>query len=1053
MASEVAQCLAATLSSDNNTRVAAELRLSKLSESPETGLALARLIITPDADATIRQMSYSASIVLRKYVKERWSPYFTTFRGSAPPVEIKTQIRDTVFQGLSDPVRKIRTSSANTLTTIASCDWPDEYPGLLDALLNLLSSGSPDAVHGAMQMFTDFVKSELTEDQLLPTLRQLLPVLLNILGDAEHHSPLTRARTIAVYRQCIEALYMVKEEHPESVKEASSSVLPVWLDAFKVLMNLDPKADVVGASNWDGLAVRIQVIKTLDIIHTSFPRVLAPYLPDFLNSTLHHLGALFPEFFHYYITAENTPPFTSEDERVDLTQLAGSALDFISAVARSGRAKQWFNEEKTTALLAEVFRWIEMTADEESEWGNDANAFVVQESDESTTYSVRVAGCDLLEVLLDRDPSLTLASLNKNTHAVVQQSSALRDSGNDHWWRQLEAVFTALGSVSGSILEIVQEQATESNFDVASLLTGIVPTLLTMPQYPFLQGRAFVFASQFSRVLPSDMAGQYVDAVVHVLEAQDITVPVKVSAIRAIRNFCTECPDTAIVPRAAQISKNIEIFLPIVTSDTLSLVLDALSALVRVQKGSWLTPQLVETLVPAILNTWVKNVQDPHFMAVMSTILSRLASAPVAGLYETVARQALPPLCEAIRRGDGDDKWIAAAALEQISGLLQGAPEGHIGSGFIETLAPALFGCLRATKDRDAIQYGITCLTLIVRKDCPQLLAWKDATSGKSGIDCVLELIAWQLQTDDESGSLFIGDLIIHLMRRAGDSILPILQQLLEAMATRMTTAKTATFIQSLVIPFAFLIHNGQRDTVLTLLESINISGRSGLDVVIQTWCENAETFQGFWVTRTSTLALVDLFVCARPSLQALQVKGDLIMKEETKHVIMTRSRTKKSMPQPEVPTEFTRIPFPVKALKLILQEMQANGEPASMGYGGLNSSDIQELRSDDGEEEWSDDEAAEGPLGAKDVSFLSDMLGAPVPPEMLAALGGGSFEDVSYEGDDEDLMRDPSVQIDLRAHIATFLRESANNNTNNFSALIGYLKPEEMMVIQKVVS
>ena len=60
-----------------------------------------------------------------------------------------------------------------------------------------------------------------------------------------------------------------------------------------------------------------------------------------------------------------------------------------------------------------------------------------------------------------------------------------------------------------------------------------------------------------------------------------------------------------------------------------------------------------------------------------------------------------------------------------------------------------------------------------------------------------MELIAWQLQTDDESGSLFIGDLIIHLMRRAGESILPILQQLLEAMATRMTTAKTATFIQA----------------------------------------------------------------------------------------------------------------------------------------------------------------------------------------------------------------------------------------------------------------
>lgn len=33
-----------------------------------------------------------------------------------------------------------------------------------------------------MQVFTEFIKSDLTEDQLLPVLRQLLPVLVNILG-------------------------------------------------------------------------------------------------------------------------------------------------------------------------------------------------------------------------------------------------------------------------------------------------------------------------------------------------------------------------------------------------------------------------------------------------------------------------------------------------------------------------------------------------------------------------------------------------------------------------------------------------------------------------------------------------------------------------------------------------------------------------------------------------------------------------------------------------------------------------------------------------------
>ena len=74
---------------------------------------------------------------------------------------------------------------AHVLSSIANSDWPDEYPDLLNNLIALLSSPSSDSVHGAMQLFTEFIKSDLTEDQILPVLRQLLPVLLNILGAPE----------------------------------------------------------------------------------------------------------------------------------------------------------------------------------------------------------------------------------------------------------------------------------------------------------------------------------------------------------------------------------------------------------------------------------------------------------------------------------------------------------------------------------------------------------------------------------------------------------------------------------------------------------------------------------------------------------------------------------------------------------------------------------------------------------------------------------------------------------------------------------------------------
>ena len=97
---------------------------------------------------------------------------------------------------------------------------------------------------------------------------------------------------------------------------------------------------------------------------------------------------------------------------------------------------------------------------------------------------------------------------------------------------------------------------------------------------------------------------------------------------------------------------------------------------------------------------------------------------------------------------------------------------------------------------------------------------------------------------------------------------------------------KFAYLDQSLVIPFAFLINN-QRDSVLSLLETMNIRGRSGLDILIQTWCENAETFQGFWPSRISTLALTQLFLSGRQSLKNIRVKGDIIIKAETKDGMM----------------------------------------------------------------------------------------------------------------------------------------------------------------------
>ncbi|KAF8832761.1 hypothetical protein HHX47_DHR1001493 [Lentinula edodes] len=817
-----------------------------------------------------------------------------------PNVRMAAELKLAEFMAIPDPARKIRSLSAHTLSSIANCDWPDEYPDLLTSLISLLSSNSPESVHGAMQVFTEFIKSDLTEDQILPVLRDLLPVLLSILGSTE--TPLTRSRTVSVFRQCVISLFMVKEQHPQPVKEAISTVLPVWLEAFKVLLNMDPSKDVAEGSNWEGLAVRIQIFKALDTIHTSFPRSIAPYLPELVPASLVHLNTLYTTFDRYYLASTESVPSSSEDETIELPQLITSIMDFVSSVVRAGRVKEWFTGDNAVSLISAIFSYIQMTDDDEENWANNANAFVAQEDDDLAPYSVRVAGLDLLTCLLDRTPAQTTATCHNVIQKVVLTSDQTRTSGKKDWWRPLEAALTAVGSQAETIQECIddeQESGRNRPIDIESLLTNVIPTILGQSKFPFLQGRGFVFASQYAKLLPVQLAGQYLDAAIHVIEANDASIPIKVSAVKAVQNFCVGSDDNALSPFIPRIAKDLGPFLAVTSEDTLSLVLETLSVVLEVDKGKWMTQELANSLVVAVIDVWTKNNKDPIFLSIFPDIINSLAASDVPGIYATVVKQALPLLCNSISVATADQSYVAGSAIELVSSLVKASTNG-LGEGFFPHLAPSLFKCLSDVEDRDVLQNGITCLTLIVRKDCGQLI----------------------LQAEDESAGLTIGELIIHLLRRAGESVLPVLLELLHAMVTP--------------------------------------------------------------------------------------------------------------------PIEFTSVSFPVKAIKILLHEVQSGGEPATMG----NTQDFaDDVDSDDGDDNWAD---AGDVTKDSEFEFLSELIG----PKGMAF----DNDDILDDSDDEDLKGDPISQIDMQGHLVSFLRECAARNTNHFSSVVDQLSAEETLVVRQIV-
>ena len=68
--------------------------------------------------------------------------------------QAKQRIRELLPQGLYESVSKVRTSIAYAMSAIAHWDWPEVWPDLFNILMQALTSGNTNAVHGAMRVLS-----------------------------------------------------------------------------------------------------------------------------------------------------------------------------------------------------------------------------------------------------------------------------------------------------------------------------------------------------------------------------------------------------------------------------------------------------------------------------------------------------------------------------------------------------------------------------------------------------------------------------------------------------------------------------------------------------------------------------------------------------------------------------------------------------------------------------------------------------------------------------------------------------------------------------------
>ncbi|KAG0350437.1 hypothetical protein BGZ54_003828 [Gamsiella multidivaricata] len=693
----------------------------------------------------------------------------------------------------------------------------------------------------------------------------------------------------------------------------------------------------------------------------------------------------------------------------------------MAARRRKLTQSAFIGEDGKSGILPELvwntLSYMQMTDEQAETWVSDPNQFIADEEDDSYSFNVRIAAEDLLAALVENFEGETLNALNLSVKQEASNSLNEKAKGNINWWKPQESSLLAVGLFAGDLSEAIKNGA-QSPIDVGALFDHVVLGNLSEHDFPFLQGRSFVFASQFASILPANLASQYVAAAVEAIMKSPSAV-VKVSALKALNNFNQHLDKQHIAPYQRSILQGVAPMIEVTTEETLSLIIRTLISTSKIDEQA--AAEFEPTLGPLVLDSWVKYPAD------------HLISMDIVDLFETLAgnqyihpalnARAMPILVNVIST-ENPDKPMVASAVDLLMALVQGG-SSPLPAGYVAQFFHNLMSVLLTTDDRDILQSGQECLTIVVQKDVQQVAEWRDAASGKTGLELVIQFIAKLLEpSQTESAALFVGDLISKLIKKGGDLVSPILPDLLNAVTLRLAEAELPTFIQPLVMVFAQLCLS-QHEVVINFLSGLNVNGRNGLEIVMSAWLANHADFTGLYNQKVSAVALTKIFMSGDPRVAAVQVNGDLIISKSSR--IVTRSRAKST------PDQYTVTTVPVKIIRLLSTDLTNKIEEDE------DQAAESDYEDDDGDDDWADDEDGRS---KEKFSYLSDMLDSH----------GLDMEGEEEEEIDPDVLADPVYQLNMKNYLVDFFRQCVQQNSPAFAQSVTELSDVEKRTLSSLL-
>ncbi|KAJ1912692.1 hypothetical protein H4219_005505 [Mycoemilia scoparia] len=1117
MESTVYATLANALSSDPNVRMPAEQELKQFeNQHEEYPAALSSIAIADQCEFAARQLSL---VLLKTYISKHWNMAVESYEEGnlVPSPQIKSRIREQIFSLLTTTtststdigndqtkiLKKLKSAAAYVISNMARYDWPDEWPTLFDQLLHLLrQENNIDQVQSAIRVFNEWIQRNMTEDHA-PQLYNLLGELKRIVANQNGQYPANiRATAINVYTECLEILCTAFPESQPGVAgstETTTSITPdqsafVVTEWSAIIFDILRQPITLGPNS--NIGIKVEAARAVTIYLQGFGDLVKPLCKELLEITWNELQWILPRYEAEYIHDQDIP----EEESLIYTNLDGDQVgvdhyvyglfDNISRLSRKKHLRNIFVIQKeeidgttngkkkvvpveptafTIEFVSLLISFCQITTDMGEEWENDIDLYIADEDEEGFSFNVRVAAQEALVGLEMGLGKIAIQTIISACFKCFEKCKHIHQNGSgdiNSWWKLAEAGLLVLGTLANDIIEMAKtnpEKAQQLN--MPWLLDNILMPLSQQNLLPFGQGRVFIFSSQFSKAIPSNIGVSILQAASNIggtnnsgSNSEGGHPVVWVSALRACGNFCRYMDPELVKPYIPSIVENSAKLLMQLSEDSLHISLDAFYLAIKVDTDT--TAQMEPIIGPLILDIWKKYPADAWITGMIADIFGVLASNPKCN--EAFHQRALPAIGEAIVGGE-ENAGACESAIDLLASLIGGLPS-PLPQGYVQTVFPPLIKVLLGAEDHAILQNGEICLKKLIIKDVNQIAEWRDEQN-VTGLDYILRFITMLLQPHgSESVALFVGDLVCKLVQRGSQYITGnVMITLIDIMTARLETARTSSFISSLLPFYAHLIANHPADVVNALenwtprepanqgTDQATGQPRTGLDILMPAWCDNHKDIRGYYYTKTAAIALCKLFELDNPKLDSILVNGDLVPHPATKGRIVTRSLAKRA------PDQYTRIPARVKIVKLIFGEISTNIE-ALYSKGGSAVGDMPGSNGGGNESDgWEDFDDEYGGGDCEDLddelALLSDMIDGTGNFRSMM-LGESEGEDSEEEYEQTVLKDDPIYNTDINQYLREFVRHSVNSNAKGFTdpRFLAHFTSQEKEIVQKIM-